>query len=99
MLIDSGADITLVPRSVAQQLGAISAHERLYELAGFDGSIALVAAVRLELILLGRSFRGSFLVLDEESGILGRNVLNSLTISLDGPRLVWDIAQENGPTG
>jgi hypothetical protein len=34
-------------------------------------------------------FRGLFLVTDDECGILGRNVLNRLSLVLDGPALEW----------
>jgi hypothetical protein len=47
--------------------------------------------VQLELQLLGKSFRGQFLLTDGEHGILGRNILNSLAITLDGPAQTWDL--------
>ena len=39
--------------------------------------------------MLGRTFRGQFLVIDEEVGILGRNILNALALLLDGPQQTW----------
>jgi hypothetical protein len=39
--------------------------------------------------MLGRTFRGQFLVTDQPVGILGRNILNSLALLLDGPRQTW----------
>ena len=35
-------------------------------------------------------FKGDFLVVDQPWGILGRNVLNAVPLTLDGPRLRWD---------
>jgi hypothetical protein len=34
-------------------------------------------------------FRGQFLIVDGSHGILGRNVLNSLSLIMDGPNLIW----------
>ena len=48
-----------------------------------------VAAVHAELLMLGRTFRGQFLVIDQEVGILGRNILNALALLLDGPHHTW----------
>ncbi len=45
--------------------------------------------VRLELVFAQRTFRGQFLLIDQDWGILGRNVLNNVPILLDGPNLVW----------
>ena len=42
-----------------------------------------------ELLMLGRTFRGQFLVVDQQVGILGRNILNALALLLDGPQQTW----------
>ena len=93
MLIDSGADVTLVPRSVVDQLGIPVASAKQYELVGFDGTRCSSPAVRLRLRLLGRIFEGLFVLIEQEHGILGRNILNALPLVLDGPRLEWDELQ------
>lgn len=90
MLLDSGADVTLIPKTVVELLGATIVPGRQYELIGFDGSASLALAVRLELLFCGRTFRGQFLLIDHAWGILGRNVLNAIPILLDGPHLEWD---------
>jgi hypothetical protein len=46
--------------------------------------------------MLGRTFRGQFLVIDEETGILGRNILNTLALLLDGPRQTWSEHKNDG---
>ena len=91
MLLDSGADVTLIPRTATDALGEIAVPGRQYELTGFDGSVSFAPVVRLELLFCGRVFRGQFLLIDRPWGILGRNVLNAVPILLDGPHLVWDI--------
>jgi hypothetical protein len=90
MLLDSGADVTLIPQTAVRELGVAVVPDRRYELVGFDGHVSFVSVVRLELIFCRRTFRGQFLLLDQPWGILGRNVLNAMSLLFDGPRLVWD---------
>ncbi len=90
MLIDSGGDVTLLPRNAAEFIGLQSLPDKGYELAAFDGSLTVAPVVLAEMIFLGKSFRGQFLLLDQEIGILGRNILNVIPILLDGPNLNWD---------
>lgn len=89
MLLDSGADVTLVPQGAASVLGVLPAADQTYELMGFDGTISRASAARLEMVFLNRTFRGRFLLIDQESGIIGRDVLNSVSLLLDGPKLTW----------
>jgi predicted aspartyl protease len=90
MLMDSGADVTLISRDVAEKLGAEPLEETRYELQGFDGSVQMAEVVLLELVFLGKRFKGQFLLIDQPLGVLGRNILNSVAILLDGPRSNWD---------
>jgi hypothetical protein len=90
LLVDSGADVTLLPRRAVEGLGISLAAGRGYEIAGFDGNRSFVSAVNLDMLFLKRLFRGQYLVIDEERGILGRDVLNHIALLLDGPRLRWD---------
>jgi hypothetical protein len=46
--------------------------------------------VQLELVFLQKRFRGQFLLIDQPIGILGRNILNALSLLLDGPNARWD---------
>jgi hypothetical protein len=87
MLIDTGADVSLLPRSQVESL--IPADARQYELEAFDGSKSTAPAITAELLFLGKTFRGQFLLIDSWHGILGRNVLNNLSLLLDGPSLKW----------
>ena len=90
MLLDSGADVTLVPQAAAGRVGATVVPDRQYELVGFGGGRSFAPVTQLELIFLGRTFRGQFLLLDQEWGILERNVLNAVSLILDGPHFLWD---------
>jgi len=89
MLIDSGSDMTLIPRACADQLDLRSEIEDRIRLQGFWGGDKPAEIVRAELVFLGRNFHGPFPLIDEQFGILGRNVLNRLSLLLDGPRLNW----------
>jgi hypothetical protein len=90
MLLDSGADITLIPQASAVQLGITPIPDKSYELTAFDGRTSSARVVQLELVFCRRTFRGQFLLIDQEWGILGRNVLNVVPLLLDGPHLTWD---------
>ena len=90
MLIDSGADVTLIPRTVIDELRLEPDQNESYELASFDGQKSMAASVQLDLVFQRRSFRGRFLLIDSKSGILGRNVLNHFVLMLDGPALSWE---------
>jgi len=91
MLIDSGSDLTLIPGSSIDELNIEIDQNESYELLGFDGHRSMAKSVQLELVFLGRTFKGRSLVVDSESGILGRNVLNRFALLLDGPGLSWEL--------
>ena len=89
MLIDSGADVSLVPLASVNRLGVATDSSMGYELMGFDGSRSVSRVVRLDLLFLGRAFKGQFLLIDQEWGFLGRDVLKHLAILLHGPQSNW----------
>lgn len=67
-----------------------------YLLESFDGTIDESEAVVAVLVFLGKSFRGRFLQVESEVGVIGRNVRNHVRLLLDGPALNW---QESPPEG
>jgi hypothetical protein len=89
MLVDSGADATLLPRSAAVALGLVGTGERC-QLTAFDGTISESEVVRADLYFLNKRFRGRFLLIEGDVGVLGRNVLNQVRLLLDGPALSWE---------
>ncbi len=90
LLLDSGADVTLIPQAYVEALGVAAIPDKYYELAGFDGNTSFAPVVQLELVFLGRTFKGQFLLINRQWGVMGRNILNVLAIMLDGPRLTWN---------
>ena len=90
MLLDTGADVTLLPHECVNQLQIPIDPSQVYELMGFDGTRSTAVAVHLDLIFLGLTFRGRFLIIDQPDGVLGRNILNHLNVMFNGPRLLWD---------
>ena len=87
MLLDTGADVSLLPRSQVAAIESVDAEQ--YELEAFDGTKSNAPVVTAELQFLGKSFRGQFLLIDGWHGVLGRNILNSIAILLDGPSRTW----------
>ena len=89
MLLDTGADVTLLPQSIVEEFGmGYSANG--YELSGFEGHTSTARAVRAEMVFLGLTFRGQFLIIEQDWGIIGRNVLNAVSLNFDGPKQSWE---------
>jgi hypothetical protein len=89
LLLDTEADITLLPRTAVEPLGVPLLADQQYELMGFDGSKSFAPVVMLDVLFLKRAFRGLYLLIEEERGILGRDILNHVILLLDGPRQQW----------
>jgi predicted aspartyl protease len=89
VLLDTGADVTLLPRTAVERLGVPLLPDQRYELMSFDGSRSFAPVVVLDLLFLRRAFRGRYLLIEAERGILGRDILNHVTLLLDGPRQQW----------
>jgi hypothetical protein len=90
MLIDSGSDVSLVPRTSIDELNLEIDPNAGYELEGFDGRTTMAQVTQLDLIFVERAFRGKYVIVDSNIGILGRDVLNHVAVLLDGPRLSWE---------
>ena len=89
MLIDSGADISVLPKAAAESL-ALPLGDGAYEVLAYDNSVSEQPSVRADVVFLRRKYKGQFLVLDQEVGVLGRDILNHVSLLLDGPNLTWE---------
>jgi hypothetical protein len=89
LLIDSGADVSFLPREPIADIIDDSQQSSQYEVEAFDGTKSMASVAQLEVLFLGKSFRGQFLLLDAPCGYLGRNILNNISLLLDGPSLSW----------
>jgi hypothetical protein len=89
LLLDTGADATMLPRSAITRLGMNPDPALTYELIGFDGTRSTTQAVDLDMIFLQKAFRGRYLLIDSDRGILGRDVLAGVILLLNGPGKEW----------
>jgi len=89
LLLDTGADVTLLPKFAVERVGVTVESRTQYELMGFDGARSSASTAILEVVFLNRVFKGQFLLIDQETGILGRDILNHLILVLDGPKTGW----------
>ena len=89
MLIDTGADATLLPSDAVEKLGIQAEDDRAFEVQVFDGGTKILRFVKLDLLVLSKTFKGDYLLIDRPIGILGRNILKELRILFDGPSGEW----------
>ena len=89
MLIDTGADVTFIPQAAVVALKLESSTKRDYRVTTYDGVSSLAKAVEADMLFLGVTLRGLYLVRNTEVGIVGRDVLNRFRIVLNGPELSW----------
>jgi predicted aspartyl protease len=90
MLIDTGADVTVLPSTAVEQLGVAAEEDSELEIQAFDGEIRRLKLARLDRFVLDKRFAGEYLLIDRPIGVLGRNILNNIRILLDGPHAQWD---------
>jgi hypothetical protein len=89
VLLDTGADVTLLPRASVDSIGVAPISDLRYELAAFDGSRSFAEVADLALVFLDCSFKGRYVLIDADVGVLGRDILNHLSLLLDGPKRSW----------
>jgi len=98
MLIDSGSDVTLLPQPSISELGLQADEQRTYQLLAFDGRKSVANSVQCDLVFLGRVYRGAYVIVEATHGILGRDILNHVSLTLDGPRLDWHEEKDQSPS-
>jgi hypothetical protein len=93
MLLDSGADASLVPRHVVEAIGA-NLRRSSFQLELFDGTRIAAEEADVTLHLAPFRFGGTYLVEEKGYGIIGRNILRHVVLRLDGPAQGWSVARE-----
>ena len=91
VLLDTGVDVTLLPRKFCEQIGIAISEADFLELVGFNQAESKAFYVRIEFVLDRMLFRGKYLVYDQDEGIIGRDVLNQFKIVFDGKNLEWNV--------
>ena len=97
MLIDSGSDVTLLPQPSVIELGLQADQGPTYQLVAFDGRKSVANSVQCDVVFLGRAYRGAYLIAEATCGILGRDILNHVSLVLDGPHLDWHEGKDQSP--
>jgi predicted aspartyl protease len=87
LLLDTGADITVLPASLLEALQPQG--ESIIRLQAFDGSVFERPVYDLQISFLNGNFRGDFAVTDSALGVVGRDLLNHFRIVFDGPTQTW----------
>ena len=94
MLVDTGADATLIPRAILPFL--LISEDTLkpsgFSLIGFDGTRSTATLVSVQIDFLGKRLAGDFLLTEENYGVIGRDVLSLFRIVFDGPKQFWEQA-------
>ena len=88
--VDTAADISCIPMAVVDQLGLQPT--RTIHVEGYDGTRAEVTTYSIVLNVADARFRLVEVVpIPEDYALLGRDVLNSLYLRLNGPELTFHI--------
>jgi hypothetical protein len=91
MLLDTGADLTIIPKYAVENLDLKFPPNLIFRLEGFDGKKSISQGAALELNFAGYKISGNYPLIEQDYGIIGRNILNRFKIELDGQNLRWEI--------
>ena len=89
MLLDSGADMTCVPKSIT---AALNTHGfGSVDTVDFDGKLSTLRTCFLNVEYEGYNFGATEVIeINDDVGVIGRDLLNQHIIVLDGPGLAWE---------
>jgi len=90
MLLDTGSDATLIPQCVVEKIVLSLSASKIYETEAFNGATGQSSVVRVRMVFLEKNFRGDFLIINQDCGIIGRNILNQLALLFDGKKFLWE---------
>jgi hypothetical protein len=89
MLLDTGADVSLIPAKFIETLDLILGDS--VKLIGFNGNETSFQSVDAQIIFEGKRFTGKYFLIEQEYGILGRDILNNFALIFDGVELNWSV--------
>jgi predicted aspartyl protease len=89
MLLDTGADSSIVPLAVVEALQS-DFEDAVWEITSIASAQSQVLrSAKLQMQLGKYKFNSSFLVASVDVGVIGRNLLNLVRVRLDGPKQHW----------
>ena len=99
MIIDTGADISCIPKNIVKRLEGQVGKKFPYDVRkveDFNGKQDILSVYTLKLQpqlqgMIGNGNDYEFLSINQNEGILGRNVLNDYFFHLNGPQEVWTL--------
>jgi hypothetical protein len=91
-IVDSGADATMIPLEHLRQIGARRSRKVMMRGVTGGGELVDLYAVAIQL----GSYRQGFLeivgIADSDETIIGRDILNHLSVTLNGPAAVVEVS-------
>jgi hypothetical protein len=98
MMIDTGADISIIPKGAVNELEKRLGTRLPYEVqpvVDFNGKESSHKRYNLTLLIQNSGFKDEllldFIEIDDKDGILGRDIINNYSIHLDGCNLAWTL--------
>lgn len=88
MQLDSGSDMTCIPRNAVSRIRSL--RYGCVDTVDFDRHESTCRTCFLRISFAGFDFKNlEAILIDGDLGLFGRDVLNNLNLSLDGPNLRW----------
>ena len=89
-MIDSGAFKSVIPQALASQIGLLPVTEIITK--AYDGREQKQPVSIANIVLDGHVFEyPEVLLIKRNTALIGRDILNQLKITLDGPRLEFEM--------
>ncbi len=90
-IVDSGADATIIPVRTLQEVGAHRSRKAVMRGVTGVGMLVDLYAVAVQLGSYRQGFMEVVGVVDNDEAIIGRDILNHLAVTLNGPALVVEV--------
>jgi hypothetical protein len=98
MLVDTGADMSTIPKTAVSKLEGALGRSIPYDIVlteDFDGKKSMLKRYnfKVEVWNGGSKFEHTIgiIAVDDEEGVLGRDILNNYILTLNGPELRWSL--------